>query len=123
MKAIVFEIVNTTQIQFDLTRFRKDFCMTLVRANLYKVTFKQGRLQTRSPSNSTTGGSPLIFSVPFSYFLFIFYFPRCTLPDFPSVSSLASLPFLPCHRTTTQTIAQLTHIHHRPMPSDCTRGS
>ena len=28
---------------------------------------------------------------------------QCTLPDFPSVSSLASLPFLPCrHRTTTK---------------------
>ena len=28
-----------------------------------------------------------------SYFLFILYLPRCTLPDFPSVSSLAFLPF------------------------------
>jgi len=36
------------------------------------------------------------------YFFFIFYLHRCTLPDFPSVSSLVSLPFLPCyHRTTT----------------------
>ena len=32
------------------------------------------------------------------YFLFIFYFPRCTIPDFPSVSSL---PFLTCHQTAT----------------------
>ena len=30
------------------------------------------------------------------YFLSIFYFRRCTLPDFPSIFSLASLPFLPC---------------------------
>ena len=53
--------------------------------------------------NWNTGGSRLIFSAPFSYFLFIFYLPRIyLLPDFPSVSSLASLPFLPCcHRTTT----------------------
>ena len=32
----------------------------------------------------------------------IFYLPRCTLPDFSSVSSLVSLPSLSCcHRTTT----------------------
>ena len=30
------------------------------------------------------------------YFLLIFYLPRCTLPEFPSVSSLVSLPFLSC---------------------------
>ena len=41
-----------------------------------------------------------IFSVPFSYFIFIFYLPLCTLPDFASVSSLASLQFLPCFRRT-----------------------
>ena len=36
------------------------------------------------------------------YFLFIFYLPWCTIPDFPSISSLISLPFLfCCHRTTT----------------------
>ena len=46
-----------------------------------------------SPSNSP---SRLIFSVPFSYFLFIFNLPRCTLPDFLYVSSLASLIFLSC---------------------------
>jgi len=48
----------------------------------------------RKPSYSL--GSRLIFSVPFSYFLVIFFLPRCTLSDFPSVSSLASLPFLSC---------------------------
>ena len=70
------------------------FSLTLVRANLTRVT---------SPPNSNTGGSRLIFSVLYSYFIFIFYLPRCTLPDFPSVSSLASLPFLSCcHRTTTE---------------------
>ena len=57
------------------------------RANLTRVT---------SPPNSNTDGSRLIFSIPFSYFLFVFYLPRCTIPDFPSVSSLAFLPFLPC---------------------------
>ena len=61
--------------------------LTVVRANLTRLT---------SPPNSTTGGSRIIFSVLFSYFLFIFYLPWCTLPDFPSVSSLASLPCLFC---------------------------
>ena len=43
-----------------------------------------------SPPNST----PRRFSsYLLLYFLFIFYLPRCILPDFPSVSSLASLPF------------------------------
>ena len=50
-----------------------------------------------SPPNSNTGSSRLIFSVRFSYLLFIFYLPRCTLPDFPTVSSLASLLCLSCH--------------------------
>ena len=53
-------------------------------------------LYVTSPPNSNTGGSRLIFSVSFSYFLYIFYLPRCTLSHFPSASSLASLPFLPC---------------------------
>ena len=45
--------------------------------------------------------SRLIFSEPFSYFLFIFHLTRCTLLNFPSVSSPTFLPFLPCcHRTT-----------------------
>ena len=58
------------------------------------------RVRATSPPISTTGGSSLIFSVPFSYFLFIFYLSRCTLSGSPSVSSLASLPFLSrCHRT------------------------
>ena len=36
------------------------------------------------------------------YFLFILYLIRCTLLDLPSVSSLASMPFLSCyHRRTT----------------------
>ena len=52
--------------------------------------------------NPTTGGSRLIFCLPFSCFLFIFYLLRCTLPDFPSISSQASFPFLSRrHRTTT----------------------
>ena len=51
------------------------------------------RIPSESAPNPTTGGSRLIFSVHFSYFLFIFYLPRCTLPDFPSASSLASSIF------------------------------
>ena len=53
-----------------------------------------------SPTNSNTGGSRLIFSVHFSYFLYIFYHPQRILLDFPSVTSLAYMPFLSCHRTT-----------------------
>ena len=56
----------------------------------------RANLTRGKPPNSNTGGSRLIFSVPLSYFLLIFYLPRCTLPDFPSVSPLTSLPFLPC---------------------------
>ena len=54
-----------------------------MRANITRVT---------SPTNSTIGSFHLISSVPFSHFLFIFYLPRCTLPNFLSDSSLASLP-------------------------------
>ena len=53
-----------------------------------------------SPPNWNTDGS-LIFSVSFSYFLFTFYLPRYTLPDFSSIFSLASLPFLSCWYETT----------------------
>ena len=41
------------------------------------------------------------------YFLFIFYLPRCTQPDFPSVFSLASLPFLPCCHRVMKTLQSL----------------
>ena len=42
------------------------------------------------------------------YFLFIFYLPRCTLPDFPSVSSLTFLSFWSCcNRTTTTWLVTL----------------
>ena len=68
-------------------RWNHDRELTLVRANLTRVT---------SPLNSTTCGPSLIFSILFSYLLFIFYIPWYTLPDFPPVSSLASLPLLPC---------------------------
>jgi len=69
---------------------------TLVRANITRVT---------SPPNSTTGGSRFIFSVPFSYFLFIFYLSRCILLDLTSVSSLAIFPFYLVFITTTTTVA------------------
>ena len=50
-------------------------------------------------NNWTTRRFPSYF---FLYFLFIFYFPRCTLPYFSSVSSLSSKPFLSCcHQTKT----------------------
>ena len=68
----------------------------LVRANLTRVT---------SPPNSTaTRFSSYLLLTLLLYLFFIFYYPRCTLPDFSSVSSLASFPFLSCcHRTTTTT--------------------
>ena len=46
-----------------------------------------------------------------SYFLFNFYLPRCILSDFPSISSLASLPFSSCcHWTTTICITRYTYF-------------
>ena len=57
-------------------------------------------LQTQFQDSSP----PTFFWPALFYFLFIFHLPRCTLPDLPSVSSLASLRFLSCcHRTTTTT--------------------
>ena len=66
---------------------------TILRANLTRVI---------SPPNSTTRRFPsYLLLTLLLYLLFIFYLPRCTLPDFPSVSSLTSLPFLSCcHQTT-----------------------
>ena len=62
----------------------------LVRVNLTRVA---------SPPKSTPRRFP---SYLLLYFLLIFYLPRFTVLDFQSVSSLGSLPFLPCcHRTTT----------------------
>ena len=74
------------------------------RATRNSAPFHSPRLQTQA------GVSCLIFFAPFSYFLFIFSLPRCTLPDFPSViSSLASLPFLPCcHDNNNKLVTQQT---------------
>ena len=58
---------------------------TILAYRIYNLT------RVTSPSNSNIGGFCLIFSVLFPYFLFIFYLPRCTLPNFPPISSLASL--------------------------------
>ena len=45
------------------------------------------------------------------YFLFIFYLPRFTLPDFTSMSSQTSSPFLSCcHRTTTYVNSKTTSM-------------
>ena len=58
-----------------------------------------------SPPNSTPKWLPsYLFLTLLLCILFIVYLPRCTLPDFLSVSSQASLPLLSCcHRTTTAT--------------------
>ena len=51
------------------------------------------------PPNST----PRRFPSHLFLTLITFYLPRCTLSDFPSVSYMASLPFLSCcHRTSTE---------------------
>ena len=88
-------VLNRTEIRlyfllflFDLIKFRKDIsvCSTHVTSKI--------STPRRFPS--------YLLLTLFLYFLFIFYFPRCTLPDFLSTSSHASLPFLSCcHRTTT----------------------
>ena len=54
--------------------------------------------QFENSSRHTFSWPPLIFS------FFNFYLPRCTLLDFPSDSSPASLPFLSCCHQTTTTI-------------------
>ena len=81
-----------------------------MRTNLTKVTSPS----RRSPSHLLL------------YLLFIFYLPRFTLLFFPSVSSLASLPFLSCcHRTTTSTIvcnyrqAYQTYVYKVLINSKC----
>ena len=54
-----------------------------------------------NPLNSTPRRFPsYLLLTLLLHFLFIYYPLRCTLPDFPSVSSLASLQFLSCHRAT-----------------------
>ena len=72
---------------------------TRSRANLIRVT---------SPPNSTPRQFPCY---PLLYFLFIFSLLRCTLPDFPSVYSPASLSFLSCcHLTTIGIIPKLLYL-------------
>ena len=75
---------------------------SLVRANLARGT---------SPPNSTPRRFPYYLLLTFLlYFLLIFYLPHCTLPDFPSVSSQVSLPFLSCYRTATTSISSLASL-------------
>ena len=98
------KMLNTIWFQFDLIRFRKDFSVHASWQEKWQVCKTNLPLLIWSPPNSNTSGSRFIFSLPFSYFLFILYFHRCILPDYLSVSSLASLPLLPCcHQTTTTT--------------------
>ena len=59
--------------------------------NKIKVSRKPGNKQQENADVSR-----FISSVSFSYFLFIYNLPRCILPDFPYVSSLAFLPLLSC---------------------------
>ena len=69
---------------------------TLERANLTRQT---------SPPNSAPGRFPsYLLMTLLLYFFFIFYLSRCTVPDFNSVSSLASLPFSSCCHQATTTI-------------------
>ena len=70
--------------------------------------FRDVIINLTSSSNSTPGR--FLFYLLLNlllYLLFIFYITRCTLPDFLSVSSLDSLPFLSSYyRTTITTISQ-----------------
>ena len=89
--------LRATQLGIDPTQ--KKYFLNIVNPSQIVIP-----MLNSSPPNSNTGGSPLIFSVPYSYFLFILYLSRCTL--------LASLPFLPCfHRTTTTTNQNLVWIN------------
>ena len=57
----------------------------------------QLRVEVTSPPNSIPRRFPSYLLLPLLLrFLFIFYFLRCTLQDFSSISSRASLPFLLC---------------------------
>ena len=78
---------------------------TFVRANLTRNS---------SPPNSTLRRFPSYLLLTFLlYFLLIFHLPRCTLLNFPSVSSLTSLPFLSCcHRTATTWYIVDEFVHH-----------
>ena len=88
-----------------------------MRANLTKLT---------SPLNSTPRRfSTYHLSTLLLHFLFDFSLPRCTLPDIPSVSSLASSPFLPCcHRaaTTTSGICPFAKYNRRNVHNTFTRN-
>ena len=81
----------------------------------YIIPFATNFSRITSPSNSSPGRFPSYrLLILLLYFLFIFYLPRCTLPDFPSVSSLASLPFLSCCQQ-----QQICTMQSLPMPSLC----
>ena len=56
---------------------------------------------------------PVLPSFDPSYLIIFFYLPRCTLPNFLSVSSLSSLPFLSCcHQTTTTSISMKNNYYN-----------
>ena len=64
---------------------------------IFKLRFRRNRLITATIEGHLTSKlnskTVLVFLTPLLYFLFIFYLTRCTLPDFPSVSS----PWHPCN--------------------------
>ena len=114
--------VITIQIWFDLTKFRKDlslcklwdlceklFCNFLLWCNIHFLFLDKNYLFSSLNLNSMT--APVLLSLDHSLifpfhnvlsFSCILPSPVHALPDFLSVSSLASLPFLSCHRTTTR---------------------
>ena len=81
---------HTTRTHWELNLTESGKCELLSRslqdkrANLTRVT---------SPPNSTTGGSRLIFCVPFSYISF----PSFTFSGAPYRIFFLFLPWLPCH--------------------------
>ena len=73
--------------------------------------FSIGEISSKLP-NSTRRRFPFYLLLTLLLcILFIFYLPRCTLPDFPSGSSLSSLSFLSCcHGTTTTDCRHLQFV-------------
>ena len=120
MHLVLFCMTINKEVQYDNMTFNMAikkiiFSYQYKRLMLYPwIIFSQG-----SPHLKTylKDGSCLTFYRSFSYILFIFYFFRFTLLDFPSISSSwqDSLPFLSCHRTrTTRTRSNVYGLHSLP---------
>ena len=81
-------------------------------------------LLSYSPSNSTPRRFPsYLLLTLLLYFFFIFYLPRCTLQDFPSVSSLAFAIFiLSKNNNSSRTTLQTLQISLNPFGHSSSHG-